>query len=186
MSNSIVSVCIFLSAREKLYLIKSTRKDNVFPLSANYSGICFDDLKISGKSKNDLTDLVYDTLKYSLIQREINLEGNSYFATAVLLSSVLDNISVSNPDLKLYPPKSTVLVYFTDISYLEKILINKISDSIQKYNITFFDIIKFLGIRRIVIFLLVIELFNFFLNEKLIKKIITQMDNNIIESIFGN
>lgn len=184
MNNSIISLCLFLDSDSNIYLIKSSKKDKKFPLSTSPNMGCkLDELPISGNSKSQLIDLVYDTIHYSIVQREITFEPYTYMVVSILLSTISKNIELSNNEINLYPEKSTVLMYFIDISDQKKNLIKDVVSNVKNFDFSFFDILKFVGLKNIIIYLLLVQTFNFFITNKLVEYVEDKIGDSIIESL---
>lgn len=182
MNNSIISLCIFLDGNNNIYLVKSSRKDKKFPLSTTPNVGCkLEDIPISGESKSQLIDLIYDTLNYSIIQREINLDQYTYMVISIKLSSISKNIKLSNNEMGIYPEDSTVLLYFIDITDYKKNLIKDVVSSIKNFNFSFFDILKFIGLKNIIIYLVFVQTFNFFITNRFVEYAEKKIGDSVIE-----
>jgi hypothetical protein len=182
MNNSIISLCIFLDSDSNIYLVKSSKKDKKFPLSTSPNVGCkLDDFPISGESKSQLIDLIYDTVNYSMIQREINLDSMTYSVVSVLLSSISKNIKLSNNEMGIYPDTSTVLMYFIDISDYKRNLVKEVVSTIKNFDFSFLDILKFVGLKNIIIYLLLVQTFNFFITDRFVEFVEEKIGDSIIE-----
>lgn len=182
MNNSIISLCIFMDSDSNIYLVKSSKKDKKFPLSTSPNVGCkLEDFPISGDSKGQLIDLIYDTLHYSMLQREITIDSQIYSVVSVLLSSISKNVELSNNEMSIYPDSSTVLMYFVDISDYKKNLVKEVVSTIKNFDFSFFDILKFIGLKNIVIYLLFVQTFNFFITDRFVEYIEKRIGDSIIE-----
>lgn len=181
MLNSIISLCIFLNHNDTVYVLKTTKRDNKFPIKMNTFGGKLEDLELSGQEKNDIVDLVYDTLKLSLLRREIMLGGTKYLVFSTRLSNILENMPLNNIDLKSYPESETVICYFIDSSYQEESMKESIKEVLEEINFSIYDILKIVGIKNIAISLILISMVNFFINEKIIKNTWKYIQEEIIQ-----
>lgn len=182
MNNSIISLCIFMDSDSNIYLVKSSKKDKKFPLfTSPIVGCKLEDFPISGDSKGQLIDLIYDTLHYSMVQREITFEPYTYMVVSILKSTISKNIKLSNNEMGIYPDESTVLMYFIDISDHKQNLIKDVVSTIKNFDFSFFDILKFIGLKNIVIYLLFVQTFNFFITDRFVEYIEKRIGNSIIE-----
>lgn len=182
MNNSIISVCVSIDNNENVFLVKVSRKDKKFPLSKSvFLGCKLDDAPISDESKSQLLDLIYDTYNYSMLQREISLGNYNYQVISVLLDTIVKNLKLANNELNIYPPESTVLMYFIDITDQKNNLIKEVVSSIKNFNFSFLDILKFVGVKNIIIFLFFVQSFNFLITNKVVEFVEQRIGDSIIE-----
>lgn len=178
----IISVAIFMDHNDNIFLIKSTKRDKDFPLETRTSGTKLDEIKLSGKSKNQLIDIIYDTQRSKLIQREITLNDKSYLATSILLDTIINNINVKNHDLFLYPPDKTIIIYFSELDYVS----SKIKDYIINSKLSSWDFLKLFGVKNFILIFLLFEIFNYVIGSKLIEPIVNNFDDIILNYITGD
>lgn len=182
MNNSIISLCISIDSSDNIFLVKISKKDKKFPLSkAPYLGCKLDDAPINGESKSQLLDLIYDTRNYSMVQREITFDNYIYQVISVSLETIVNNIKMCNTELNNYPPKSTILMYFIDITEQKKNLIKDVVSTIKNFNFSFFDILKFIGIKNIIIYLFLVQSFNFFITNRLVQFVEKKIGDSLVE-----
>lgn len=178
----IVSVSIFMDHNDNIFLIKSTKKDKDFPLEVRTTGCKLEELKISGKSKNELIDLIYDTQKNKLIQRKININYKCYLATSILLNSIINNISIKNKDLFLYPPDRTIIIYFSELDFIK----SSIKEVLTESNFSIIDFIKLFGIKNLLVIVLIFNLTNILITNKIVQPIINNFNEIFLNYIVGD
>lgn len=167
---------------DTIFLIKSTNKDREFPLITTNLGTKLDNINISGKSKNDLLDLIYDTQKNVIIQRKISINDKEYMVKAYLLSAILNNVAILNKDLFLYPPDKTIITFFTELNNYKY----SFEEVVKEYNLNFLDILKFIGLKNLLYFFLVLEIFNLAISSQVIEPMLKNYGGTIIEFITGD